>query len=779
MTISSEVRKAGPFDGNDSTTELPFAFKVFSASDLYVVIADEIGTETVLALTTDYTVTLNADQNVSPGGTVTLAAPLATGNTAVVSSKLPNLQPTDLTNQGGFYPKVVTSALDRLTILVQQLAEKLSRSLKLAISTPDGVDAQLPAPVPYALIGWNGAGDGFQNTDPTYSTALATDLSSTASGKGASLIGYLPPETGAVGRTVQGRLHDFVSVKDFGAVGDGVVDDTAALVAAVASGATSIFIPPGAYRVTSTVVLSTTRDLTFKGAGRDATAFLTTISDGSPVFKISGQWHDIGEFKISSATGNLQNFVGIQAGSQSESTSFTRSRLRIKVSNASVGVKVRGWVNDLDVFSVLSTQGFHGRELNSCTINLRTENCTQGWDVQTIYGTTIHNLLDENTFSPGTMTVTNVIDDFQGLTINSMYVEAGSYSTTVASFAPTTASSGLVIGQIQSVVSPEDRTDAVWFDKVTGLEISGKVAAGGYHGSIGFSANARAIAPFVSCPPGSSTGPNSTYRLHDNSKQIRKAQNWFGDTYLDHGFNTFDVVTKTGVVTSIETANIYTGKKAIKIEASTGGASRLLSLRRTVNIFPLVANLVGKTVKMFAWIYVPDLPKFKDRTYIPAIEVSVSGGASAFSATQQTMLHGCWNLVETPAITVPAGWTGATSDRVDFTFYVNSTGTSVSDSGYYIVVDSIFVTDGNVSILDIQRGNVEEYPLMGIRSDGHNMFIKSANYSAITNADSSTTLGDQVVFTSPTVGGFIGRVCTTAGALGSTAIFKTFGAISA
>jgi hypothetical protein len=67
---------------------------------------------------------------------------------------------------------------------------------------------------------------------------------------------------------------------------------------------------------------------------------------------------------------------------------------------------------------------------------------------------------------------------------------------------------------------------------------------------------------------------------------------------------------------------------------------------------------------------------------------------------------------------------------------------------------------------------------MGISSDSHNMRIVSDNYSGMTNADSSTTLGDQVIYKTPTAGGFLGQVCTTAGAVGSTAVFKTFGAVS-
>lgn len=168
MTISTEVRKAGPFIGNDSASVFPFAFKVFKAADLIVVRRqDNIGEETTLVLDSDYHVTLNGNQDTTPGGVVTLVGgALASGFTLVVSSELPYLQPTDLTNQGGFYPKVITNALDRLTIFCQQLAEITGRTLKLPITAPTNISAEIPLPNPSELIAWDETGTKLTTISP-------------------------------------------------------------------------------------------------------------------------------------------------------------------------------------------------------------------------------------------------------------------------------------------------------------------------------------------------------------------------------------------------------------------------------------------------------------------------------------------------------------------------------------------------------------------------------------------------------------------------------------
>lgn len=66
--------------------------------------------------------------------------------------------------------------------------------------------------------------------------------------------------TAELSQTVETKLRQTVSVKDFGAVGDGVADDTAAIQAAVTA-AKNIIVPTGTYKITSTINLTSDQNI--------------------------------------------------------------------------------------------------------------------------------------------------------------------------------------------------------------------------------------------------------------------------------------------------------------------------------------------------------------------------------------------------------------------------------------------------------------------------------------------------------------------------------------
>lgn len=65
-------------------------------------------------------------------------------------------------------------------------------------------------------------------------------------------VAYDPPYTLSVPTTVGDKLSETVSVKDFGAVGNGIADDTFAIQAALNTGK-NVFLPSGTYKTTATL----------------------------------------------------------------------------------------------------------------------------------------------------------------------------------------------------------------------------------------------------------------------------------------------------------------------------------------------------------------------------------------------------------------------------------------------------------------------------------------------------------------------------------------------
>lgn len=339
MTVSSSVNKV-IYSGNSATVLFPVSYYFLENSHLKVILRAADGTETVQALTTNYTVTGAGNP---AGGSVTMLVAPPTGTTLTIVRNVPATQETDYLANDPFPAESHERALDKLTMLVQENEEVASRALVVPASTPTTVSTTLPNPTSLGILAWNQNANAINYISPSdigtavaYATAYADtfdcdgvdqtftltanpvvinnldvsiqgavqvpNVDYTLSGTTLTMttpppinsvllakykqglpnfsgdsqdIRYVPAGSGAVNTTVQAKLRETVSVKDFGAVGDGVTDDTAAIQAALTAHK-NVHFPAGSYKISTALVLDNNHYLIGDGVGITTVNQITT-----------------------------------------------------------------------------------------------------------------------------------------------------------------------------------------------------------------------------------------------------------------------------------------------------------------------------------------------------------------------------------------------------------------------------------------------------------------------------------------------------------------------
>jgi hypothetical protein len=137
MTVSTSVYKAGPYAGSGTTGPFTVTFRFLANSHLRVIKTSTTGSETTLNLGVDYSVTGAGGAS----GTVTLTSPLLTGEKLTIVRNVPLTQETDYVFDDSFQAESHEQALDKLTMITQQLAEEVDRAVKVSPSSTDDPDA--------------------------------------------------------------------------------------------------------------------------------------------------------------------------------------------------------------------------------------------------------------------------------------------------------------------------------------------------------------------------------------------------------------------------------------------------------------------------------------------------------------------------------------------------------------------------------------------------------------------------------------------------------------
>lgn len=169
MSVSSTVNRVS-YTGNGNVDTYSYTFRVFLNTDLRVIVRALDGVETLLALTTDYTVSGVGDLG---GGSISLVnsaqdwldgdGDLLTGFVLVIRRVVALDQLTDIRNQGSFFPETHEDTFDHLVFIDQQQQDTLDRSVKLPETIPGtDFDTSLPTDIqtPDVVIGTNPTGDG-------------------------------------------------------------------------------------------------------------------------------------------------------------------------------------------------------------------------------------------------------------------------------------------------------------------------------------------------------------------------------------------------------------------------------------------------------------------------------------------------------------------------------------------------------------------------------------------------------------------------------------------
>ena len=136
------------------------------------------------------------------------------------------------------------------------------------------------------------------------SATLFSDFQTTLAGPtGSSLVGFLQSGTGAAARTAQAKFRETVSVKDFGAVGDGATDDTAKIQAAIdalVSGG-ELYFPSGVYLHSGLRIDGTAgnkSNITLRGDGAASILYLASGTTNNSIRAAGGSNFRIEKLRI-------------------------------------------------------------------------------------------------------------------------------------------------------------------------------------------------------------------------------------------------------------------------------------------------------------------------------------------------------------------------------------------------------------------------------------------------------------------------------------------------
>ncbi len=314
MTVQSTTARAD-YTGNGVTINFAVPFRFLANSHLRVlrtVIATNVATELILdSIGPDGYSVVGA--NNPAGGSITVVTPPTALERISIFRNVPITQTIDYIANDAFPAESHESGLDKLTMIVQQQGEVVDRAVVLSAQSV-GVSNELPGPVALNLLRWKPDLSGIENAQPpaiaTVADGAVVDATvSPIAGIQSTKLAFQQAGAGSALRDVQSKLRERISFEDYGAVGDGVADDTAAIQAAInANPGKDIYATRRFYRITSRInILNAVRLRAAAGGSEIQMATVNTdhimIGDGTIGGKSTSLSTEIHGFTFTSAAG--------------------------------------------------------------------------------------------------------------------------------------------------------------------------------------------------------------------------------------------------------------------------------------------------------------------------------------------------------------------------------------------------------------------------------------------------------------------------------------------
>ncbi len=252
------------------------------------------------------------------GGTVIFDNAPASNTVITIARDLPIERITDYLESGDFSASSINSELDYIIAALQQVNRENDTMLRYS-------DNEAPSNVelPERSIRSNKALGFDTNGDPV-AVSLEGSMASpdfTASGAGATT------------RTSAAKFADTISVKDFGAIGDGLTDDTIAFQNAI-NAANSVFIPEGVYLISASLRLTARQTL----YGEGQASVLRALNNTFTVIEITEDHCALRDFRIESGDIGIRLFGLTRPCVQTSVADIT-------IVQPNIGVQLDGFTN--------------------------------------------------------------------------------------------------------------------------------------------------------------------------------------------------------------------------------------------------------------------------------------------------------------------------------------------------------------------------------------------------------------------------------------------------